>query len=395
MNPLNTATLLWDYRSEASPVLPAQLLPGNPEIGDPEAENLWALQLIADKGQKVGTALDQLCEIAGRSCYDSFGKGRTAALYHAHLIEVNHGSVWEHANLTAQFTFPPAHREAVWIHLLNRPGVHVEPTEAGVRITANLRAIREWDLFTSMPVPSYSHEVLEDVRDTLKHFGHTMAPQVCPAVTFEERASMVSGVLVDPESAEEKWVTMFLTGSRGFTHELVRHKYRTAVSQRSTRYVDEDDSQWVDHPLVVAFTGAEKPERASNGEQTTLTLRQRVEHVKDIAKGTYKCTVQALEPWLIAKGVDKFTARKQARGAARGYLGNALYTECVFSASVAQWRRMLMQRANPAADAEIRDVFCQALEGLQRSRYAADFADLSLEPSPDGLGRVLAVRKTP
>ena len=395
MNPLNTATLLWDYRSEAFPRLPAQLLPENPEITDPVVERQWALQLIADKGQKVGTALDQLCEIAGRSCYDSFGKGRTAPLYHAHLIEVNHGSVWEHANFTAQFTFPPAHREAVWIHLLNRPGIHVEPTEVGARITANLRAIREWDVFTGAPVPSYSKEVLIDLRDTLKHFGNTMAPQVCPAVEFEQRSTMVNGVLVEPESAEEKWVTMFLTGSRGFTHELVRHKYRTAVSQRSTRYVDEDESQWVDHPLGCAYIEVEKVERAPNGEPCSLTLRQRIAHVKDTAKRTYKRTVEVLEPWLMAKGVDKFTARKQARGAARGYLGNALYTEAVFSASVAQWRRMLMQRANPAADAEIRDVFCQALEGLKCSRYAADFADLALEASPDGLGRVLAVRKNP
>jgi thymidylate synthase (FAD) len=41
---------------------------------------------------------EQLCEVAGRICYMSFGKGRKSnAEYLAHLIESGHGSVLEHA----------------------------------------------------------------------------------------------------------------------------------------------------------------------------------------------------------------------------------------------------------------------------------------------------------
>jgi len=41
---------------------------------------------------------ETLCEMAGRLCYMSFGKGRkTNAEYIGHLIEVGHGSVLEHA----------------------------------------------------------------------------------------------------------------------------------------------------------------------------------------------------------------------------------------------------------------------------------------------------------
>jgi thymidylate synthase ThyX len=73
------------------------------------------------------------------------------------------------------------------------------------------------------------------------------------------------------------------------------------------------------------------------------------DEVKDVARGTYEDIVDELTP---------VVGRKQARGAARGFLGNALSTELIFSASVAQWRRMIAQRDNEAADAEIRDLFC-------------------------------------
>jgi thymidylate synthase ThyX len=88
--------------------------------------------------------------------------------------------------------------------------------------------------------------------------------------------------------------------------------------------------------------------------------------------------------------VDAFTARKQARGAARGYLGNALFTELIFSASVAQWRRILAQRLNAAADAEIREMAADVLPILKGCRYGSDFADMNTKPSPDGIGVVLA-----
>lgn len=41
---------------------------------------------------------EQLCEVAGRICYMSFGKGRkTNQEYLGHILEVGHGSIFEHA----------------------------------------------------------------------------------------------------------------------------------------------------------------------------------------------------------------------------------------------------------------------------------------------------------
>jgi thymidylate synthase ThyX len=113
--------------------------------------------------------------------------------------------------------------------------------------------------------------------------------------------------------------------------------------------------------------------------------------VRDIAATHYDRVVKALIPWLLDRGVDKGTARKQARGAARGYLGNALYTELVFSASVAQWKRMIAQRCSAAADAEIRCVYIPCVEQLLNSCWASAFEGYKLIPSPDGIGKICIV----
>lgn len=50
--------------------------------------------------QGIGSDAEVLSEIAGRVCYDSWGRGRTSDDYHKHIIEVGHGSVLAHATFT-------------------------------------------------------------------------------------------------------------------------------------------------------------------------------------------------------------------------------------------------------------------------------------------------------
>src|SRR6516225_6478111 len=54
--------------------------------------------------QMQGTHAEQLCELAGRVCYDSLGKGLSSEEYHRHILEVNHTSTLEHFNFTVEFT---------------------------------------------------------------------------------------------------------------------------------------------------------------------------------------------------------------------------------------------------------------------------------------------------
>lgn len=222
--------------------VPGELLP------DRLTDGSGGIGQVESVGQDVGTDAERLVECAGRTCYDSFGKGRPSEAYHKNIMEVDHGSVTEHASLT-----------------------------------------------------------------------------------------------------------FFLSNlSRGLTHELVRHRVGVAISQRSTRYVDEDESAWVMHPLLTRYFETEVVKRAPNGEAIELTVKQQAYHVVTTAKRAYSIVVKALEADLIARGVDKFTARKQARGAARGLLGNSLLTEMVWTCNIRAMKQILKQRANRHADAEIR-----------------------------------------
>lgn len=364
------ARLVWDGGVDV-------LIPG--EMGTPRQD------------QMKGGPAERLTEMAGRVCYDSLGKGRSSGDYHRHIQEVGHFSVCEHFNMTVEIRLPIA-AEA----LFNRPGLWIERKGDDLwRITFNPRCILDWNAWSkSMRVEDQIGT--KGIGDILSFHAERAMPMVLPArprigdmVNFYEAASRE----VQPESDEEKWVSLFVAGSRGFSHELVRHGDRTAISQRSTRYVDEDGSPWVDHPLVQEFLGSNEPLPEDPDDLVRGALKTMIEDTKNAARTTYARAAEWLQKWLISRGVDKFTARKQARGAARGYLGNALYTEIVFSASVAQWRRMLRMRCCDPADAEIRAVFAEALEELKRSRYGLYFDGLELVPACDRIGYVASERK--
>lgn len=184
--------------------------------------------------------------------------------------------------------------------------------------------------------------------------------------------------------------------SRGCTHELVRHRAGCAISQRSTRYVDESGSPWILHPLLERLLddptlndrlGRERPDLGLS----PYTLKGTIGHGIDLAKKAYDTVVAVLQAELIKGGVDKFTARKQARGAARGLLGNALCTSMVWSANIRALRTVIEQRANPAADAEIRVLANRIYE--EASKVCPEyFDDYEKVACPDGIGYGLTTK---
>lgn len=337
--------------------------------------------------QMRGTALERLSELACRVCYDSLGRGRSSEELHKHILEVKHGSVYGHGTVTVQVQTNDS-----WANLsafLNRPGVWTNVAEDGrsFRVTLNPRALLDWNYWTGF----YTNVTQRRLANWAERVLMIRISELCPQILgvykdeselFESGARECSQI-VQPETDEEKWVSFFLSASRGFSHELVRHGFRTGISQRSTRYVDEDGSPWLDHPLVQEYLAATPDEDSCYAELSDLVMK-----TKKIARAAYKCVADELQRWLSKRGVDKFTSRKQARGAARGYLGNALVTEMVFSASVAQWKRILRQRCVGPADAEIRAVAAGALPELQASRYGDCFKNFRILPAPDGIGDV-------
>ncbi len=356
------------------------------------------LEVPSDMGcpkenQLKGSDLDNLVELAGRVCYDSLGSGRDSVEYHKHIIEVGHGSVQEHANLT--FAIPldvPTYLGCVEA-LINRPGVWMckeVPTIItantgpgfNLRFTANMRAIREW--FEFPPMNKLSIVLGQQVQ--------FLAKQKAPLI-LQDLQPVDTGMplqLVNGKYEDEMWVSVFFTNvSRGFSHELVRHKFRTAVSQRSTRYVDEGESHWCWHPLILKNIDPKAPlvdtRFWENTEEGNKLARLSLNDLQALCQEGYKQLVEKLQAQLISEGSDKFTARKQARGAARGLLGNALNTELIFSASLSQWKWMFHLRAAAAADAEIRVVMNEVYEQFV-DRFSNHFQGYDKVDCPDGIG---------
>jgi thymidylate synthase ThyX len=121
------------------------------------------------------------------------------------------------------------------------------------------------------------------------------------------------------------------------------------------------------------------------GDNKVDQLLSKIKCVEFEAKEAYAEIVKYLQERMIKNGIDKFTARKQARGAARGFLGNALMTELIFSANIHQWKWMIKMRASRHADAEIRLVFNEVYE-LLNARFPNQFNNWTKHECPDGIG---------
>lgn len=80
---------------------------------------------------------------------------------------------------------------------------------------------------------------------------------------------------------------------------------------------------------------------------------------------------------------DKTLRRKKAREAARSVLPNATETKIFVTANARALRNVIEQRADPAADAEIRKVAVAMLELLQTAAPNL-FGDYTLIDLPDG-----------
>lgn len=326
--------------------------------------------------QMQGTPLEGLSELCCRVCYDSLGTGRDSAALHRHILEVLHLSVYRHAAFT--ITFPDCGFPGeLALCCLNRKGVRVDYIDRALEITANLQSVVEWGRYPA-PLGDWN----DDMGDVLRWYANLLAPRVVPRPTNPELFDLLNQAMLKEEglTEDQAHVSLFLSGSRGFSHEQVRHNF--AVSQRSTRYCDEDGTPYVEHPLTAAYL--------ASGHPGVNLCRAAIEQSVAADRKTYRALVAYLEEWLLGRGIGKLDARKQARGAARGYLGNALTTEMIFTAPVSGWRWMLSQRKSRFADAEIREIYSPVLKALKGCRYGGYFEDLDLAPSPDGLGEVLA-----
>ena len=323
--------------------------------------------------QLQGTWAERLSEIAGRVCYDSFGKGRSSKEYHHHILEVGHGSVYEHA--TTSFYVHQNVEDALHV-FMQRPGVHLRKVASGsLAVTMNLRAMIEFGKWTTplhrqLVKSAHLKRIAARVRATLDKITPEVSLNLPPVEGWE---SVTPFQTMAPATDDEKWASLLLTCSRNCSHELVRHGDFTAISQRSTRYVNESESPLVPHPLL---------ERYPYPKWSDLNSSEFVKSGRDL----YSDLCEHFEQSLTADNVPSGLVRKQARGAARVALSGALKTELMFSASVTQWKRMIAQRLSIHADAEIRVLFGKVLTALRGSDFSDRFNNVALCQAADGIG---------
>jgi thymidylate synthase ThyX len=344
-------------------------------------------------GQMVGTPHERLGEVSGRLCYESMGldpttgkpKGRSSIKFHEHIKEVKNHSVYEHCTFTV--TVSNVDVSMLALAVINRPGIWFQPVDTTTTdLTLNHRSVLEWGSWSN-PLS----DLLTDVLGTmLWNYAYTLAPSLYGELRF---LPLYPGFDLREKkenfTPSQAWVSLYLSMSRGASHEQVRHGDFSAISQRSTRYVQESESPYITHPLITYYLEDREVDLFEKRGVIEWTSRSQITDQK-----CYDLLVTTLQEYLKKRGVEGTSARKQARGAARGYLGNALFTDMIFSANVRQWRWMLTQRASSPADAEIRNLYApHVLWELLKSQYAHMFHDMELVPAPDGIGQIVVPTK--
>ena len=124
-----------------------------------------------------------------------------------------------------------------------------------------------------------------------------------------------------------------LGGSRGFTHQMVRHRL-CSFSQQSQRYVNEEEFSFV------------TPKAVASNPKANEIYRRFMEHSRE----TYK--------QLAAEGIKKEDARF--------VLPQGIESEIVVSANFREWRHIFQERCCKAAQWEIRAIAMEILKVLKK-----------------------------
>ncbi len=207
--------------------------------------------------------------------------------------------------------------------------------------------------------PGGAEELIEVMgRGCYKSFGTKLNPNITQ-VRASSKEYLRNIINIGHGSVLEHGTVsfMFCDVSRVFTHELVRHRAGTAISQESLRFVRlEDLGMWA--PTVVR----ESPE-AMDIFSTAFIASESI----------YK----ALGDLLITDEMP-FAEKKIITSALRRIAPIGLGTNIGWTANLRTIRHVLEMRTHPSAEEEIRLVFAQVGKWVTE-QYPNIFADYSVE----------------
>jgi thymidylate synthase (FAD) len=196
------------------------------------------------------------------------------------------------------------------------------------------------------------------------------APGLNPNVTQVRRdsAAYLLNVLASGHGSVLEHATysfVFHNVSRVFTHELVRHRAGTAVSQESLRYVRLTDIPF-EHPAFVRDDPA------------------LLEAANDLLERTEAFLRLATEKTGITEDGVPFHRKKEITSAMRRYVPDGVATSIGWSANIRAIRHTIELRTHPSAEEEMRRVFDQVAQ-IMVKEVPALFADF--ERDEDGTWR--------
>ena len=183
-------------------------------------------------------------------------------------------------------------------------------------------------------------------------------------------------------------ITLFIEGiTRGCSLELNRHR-TFSISQRSTRYVAEEESAIVLEPYFAQLFREYEPKfddyvnRFRSGThpdtywETLQDSRLLLQHLNSQCNSVFEYQDQVKELMRMNPyKLEKFDLRKWARGKARNLLPHGIETRGTYTSNVRGWRWFIESRSESSAETEIRSLANKVLLALQKVAplYFEDF----------------------
>ena len=233
--------------------------------------------------------------------------------------------------------------------------------EKGIQELASRYGASDW-LNRVRPTQPNDAEFLIELsgRTCYRSFGLGLNPNVTRI--RENSRDYLTNVLEkgDGSILEHATVTFaFLNVSRVFTHEIVRHRAGTAMSQESLRYVrPREIGLWVPPDLETASS------------KVSETVREIEKRYHDL---------EAQFDW------DKMTfeQKKRVTSALRRILPDGIATNLIWTANHRTIRWVIEMRTHPSAEVEIRTVFDKVAEICIRD-YPLLYGDFTSKKLDDG-----------
>lgn len=223
-------------------------------------------------------------------------------------------------------------------------------------------------LLAEMGVPDWHTDSPSHAEGLIETYGRlcyrSFAPGLNPNVkrVRDGNKDYISNIIHMKHGSVLEHVTVnfvFVGVSRVFTHELVRHRVGTAISQESLRFVRLTDLDFY------------IPEDIRNNPQALAIFTEAIESGERWQKEL-----------ATALGLDdadtSFEVKKRLTSAMRRIAPEGLGTVIGWTANFRTLRYVIEKRTDPAAEPEIRYVFGEVAKFLI-NRYPNAFGDLSFE----------------